>query len=79
MATEMYGMMPRARTEKCSSAPPENRLTHPKRVPLVCWKSDGEGLAVDAGRGHGDAEAEHREHRGGEHQAAAQFGDARGV
>ncbi len=40
MATEMYGMMPSARTEKCSSAPPENRLTQPKSVPLVCWKSE---------------------------------------
>ena len=38
-----------------------------------------EGLAVDAGSGHGDAEAEHREHRGREHEASAQFGDARGV
>ena len=40
MATEMYGMMPSARTEKRSSAPPENRLTHPKSVPLAASKNE---------------------------------------
>ena len=79
MATEMYGMMPSARTEKCSSAPPEKRLTQPKSVPLVCWNKSCERLAVDAGSRHGDAEAEHGEHRGREHEASAQLRDARGV
>ncbi len=40
MATEMYGMMPSARTEKRSSAPPENRLTHPNSVPLAASKNE---------------------------------------
>ena len=40
MATEMYGMMPSARTEKRSSAPPENRLTQPKSVPLAASKNE---------------------------------------
>src|SRR6266849_5132642 len=32
MATEIYGMMPSAKIEKRSNAPPENRLTHPNSV-----------------------------------------------
>ena len=29
----MYGMMPSAKIESCSSAPPENMLNSPKNVP----------------------------------------------
>ena len=79
MATEMYGMMPSARTEKRSSAPPEKRLTQPNSVPLVCVEERGERLPVDAGSRHGDADAVHGQHHGREDQASAQFRDARGV
>jgi hypothetical protein len=30
---EMYGMMPRAKIDSCSSAPPENMLNRPRNVP----------------------------------------------
>src|SRR5579872_402316 len=33
-------MMPRAKIEKCSSAPPENRLAHPNSVPEAASKND---------------------------------------
>ena len=29
----MYGMMPSAKIESCSSAPPENMLNRPRNVP----------------------------------------------
>src|SRR5215469_10888197 len=38
IATEMYGMMPSAKTEKRSSAPPENRFAQPKSVPFAWSK-----------------------------------------
>ena len=34
----MYGMMPSAKIEKRSSAPPENRLTRPKTLLAASWK-----------------------------------------
>ena len=71
--------MPRAKTEKRSSAPPENRLTQPNSVLDAASKNDGERLPVDSGRGHGDAERGTRQHHGREQQPAAQLGDARGV
>ena len=33
MEAETYGMMPSAKMESCSSAPPENRLKSPSRPP----------------------------------------------
>ena len=30
---EMYGMMPRAKIDSCSSAPPENMLNRPRNDP----------------------------------------------
>ena len=33
MEAEMYGMMPSAKMESCSSAPPEKRLKRPSRPP----------------------------------------------
>ncbi len=33
MLAEMYGMMPRAKIERFSSAPPENRLNSPSKPP----------------------------------------------
>ncbi len=35
---EMYGMMPSAKIEKRSSAPPENMLTRPSIVLRACSK-----------------------------------------
>src|SRR5208282_3598446 len=40
IATEMYGMIPSAKTEKRSSAPPENRLIHPNRVDFAASKNE---------------------------------------
>src|SRR5579872_3116105 len=40
IATEMYGMMPRAKIEKRSSAPPENIFAHPNRVPGAASNSE---------------------------------------
>jgi len=36
----MYGMIPSAKIEKRSSAPPENKFTRPKTEPCACacWK-----------------------------------------
>jgi hypothetical protein len=33
---ETYGMMPKAKIESCSSAPPVNMLNMPRKAP-VCW------------------------------------------
>jgi len=33
---EMYGMIPSAKMESCSSAPPEKRLNSPSRPPALC-------------------------------------------
>ena len=71
--------MPRAKTEKRSSAPPENRLTQPNSVLEAASKNDGERLPVDSRRGHGYADAVHDQHHGREQQPSAQLGDARGV
>jgi hypothetical protein len=34
MEEVMYGMMPSAKTESCSKAPPLNRFTNPRRPPV---------------------------------------------
>ena len=79
IATEMYGMMPSAKTENRSSAPPENRLTHPNSVLDGGVEERGERLPVDSRRRHGYADAVHDQHHGRKPQPAAQLGDARGV
>ena len=39
MLALMYGMMPSAKIEKRSSAPPENRFTSPTMLLRACWKN----------------------------------------
>ena len=38
MEDDMYGMIPRANTDRRRSAPPENRSKKPRRFPPCCWK-----------------------------------------
>jgi hypothetical protein len=33
MLADTYGMMPSAKIDRCSSAPPENKLNMPRNVP----------------------------------------------
>ena len=48
MRALMYGMMPSAKIEKRSSAPPENRFTRPRMLFRACGEELRERLAVDA-------------------------------
>ena len=75
----MYGMMPSAKMENCSSAPPENRLTIPNMVFFAAWKKSASALPSIPGVGNRDAHAIHGQHRKGEEQAATQLRDAPGV
>ena len=61
----MYGMMPSAKIESCSSAPPENRLNRPNdRCPASAAKKLLQRLGVDArASAMCDADAVDREHR----------------
>ena len=40
MLAEMYGMMPMAKIESCSIAPPENMLNMPRKPPDAPWMYD---------------------------------------
>ena len=60
----MYGMMPSAKIENCSSAPPENRFTRPSTESLHLVEELRQRLAVDArASGIDHADAVHGEHR----------------
>ncbi len=61
MEDETYGMMPRAKIESCSSAPPEKRLKHPEQArPLLTMSFIA--TPVDARRRDEDPEPVDREH-----------------
>ena len=68
---EMYGMIPSAKIENCSSAPPENRLNMPEEPAGLDELLHG--LAVHARRGDEDADAVDRQHADGEEQPPAQL------
>ena len=54
---EMYGMMPSANIPKRSSAPPENRLNRPSRLP-ACWsKKSFSAIRIHAGHRNERADA----------------------
>ena len=62
----MYGMMPSAKTESLSSAPPLNRLTRSYRLPdapEVDWRQSLHVLEVDERRGNERSEPEDRDDR----------------
>src|SRR5262249_2017860 len=87
MLALMYGMIPSAKIEKRSSAPPENRLTSPTmllRAAAKNWASawpsmPGEPLAAEPRGGEGKGEPVEGERTGREEQALAELRDARRV
>ena len=72
---EMYGMMPRAKTERRRSAPPEKRSRKPKTPPLHRLEELGERDRVDARRRDVRSEAIDGEQREREEHALAQILD----
>ena len=64
MLAVMYGMIPRAKIEKLSKPPPENRLKKPSAPCVLAGCLDlVDGQVVDAGDPDGDAESVDRDHR----------------
>ena len=51
MEAEMYGMMPRAKTERRRSAPPEKRSRKPKTPPLIDLKNSESATGSTPGVG----------------------------
>ena len=75
----MYGMMPSAKIEKRSSAPPENRLTSPNMVLRRLLEELRQRFAVDPWSRDRDADAIHRQHGKGEQQPAPELRNPPGV
>jgi hypothetical protein len=48
---EMYGTMPRAKIPKRDSAPPENMLNMPSRLPDCCSKKSANATGSTPGTG----------------------------
>ena len=67
----MYGMMPSAKIEKRSSAPPENMFTKPEHRVARLLEERGQSFAVDAGRRDRDSDPVDGEHRQREQHTAA--------
>ena len=80
MLAVMYGMIPRAKIEKLSKPPPENRLRNPsapwrvrRRLELV------DGQRVDAGHPDRDAEPVDDDHRDREQDLVPEIRDLEDV
>jgi hypothetical protein len=48
----MYGMIPKAKTDNCSSAPPENMLKDTENGPFHFREKRGKGNGIDSWCGH---------------------------
>ena len=76
---EMYGMMPSAKIDKRSSAPPENMLNMLRIVPDCCSKNCCSCDGVDAGHGDERADAVDDKRAEQKQQAMAEIGGTRRV
>ena len=72
---ETYGMMPSAKIDSCSSAPPENMLNMPEERPDAWLHDLRHDVAVDARGRDEDADAIDREHHQREQDPPAQLRD----
>jgi len=79
MATEMYGMMPRAKNRKAFERAAGEQIRPSEQRAGSRIEKGRERLTVDTWRRHGDADSIHRQHQGCENQPAAQLRDARGA